>query len=113
VHESIILSFPPPICIARPGAILLHNYWAVYDSPILILFARRELVTIQRMLNRAAGVPVAGSAVLTRHEASPMDVATAGELVFRVMRLRAAGARWLRGWLRADVMQVIYIHTYI
>jgi len=33
VRESIILSFPPPTCIAHPGAILLHDYWRVYDSP--------------------------------------------------------------------------------
>jgi len=33
VHESTIHSFPPPACIAHPGAILLHDYWAVYDSP--------------------------------------------------------------------------------
>ena len=33
VHESTILSFPPPTCIAHPGAILLHDYWTVYDSP--------------------------------------------------------------------------------
>ena len=33
MHESIILSFTPPTCIAHPGAILLHDYWAVYDSP--------------------------------------------------------------------------------
>jgi len=33
VHESTIFSIPPPTCIARPGAILLHDYWAVYDSP--------------------------------------------------------------------------------
>jgi len=32
VHESIIISFPPPTCIAHPGAILLHDYWTVYDS---------------------------------------------------------------------------------
>jgi len=32
-HESTILSFPPPTCIAHPGAILLHDYWTVYDSP--------------------------------------------------------------------------------
>jgi len=24
---------PPPICIAHPGAILLHDYWTVLDSP--------------------------------------------------------------------------------
>ena len=65
---------------------------------------RRELVTIQRMLNRAAGTPSAGAAALTKHEASPMDVATAGELVFRVQRLRVAGARWLRGWLKTDIL---------
>ena len=28
-HESTILSFPTPTCIAHPGAILLHDYWAV------------------------------------------------------------------------------------
>ena len=33
VNESIILLCPPPTCIARPGTILLHDYWAVYDSP--------------------------------------------------------------------------------
>ena len=33
VQESTILSFPAPTCIAHPGAILLHDYWAVYDSP--------------------------------------------------------------------------------
>jgi len=29
VHESTILSFPPPTCIAHPGAILLHDNWTV------------------------------------------------------------------------------------
>jgi len=29
VHESTILLFPPPICIAHPGAILLHDDWTV------------------------------------------------------------------------------------
>ena len=33
VHESTILSFPAPACIFHPGAILLHDYWAVYDPP--------------------------------------------------------------------------------
>jgi len=33
VHDSTILSFPPPTCIAYPGAILSHDYWTVYDSP--------------------------------------------------------------------------------
>ena len=33
VHESTILSFPPPTCIAHPGAMLLHNHWTVYDPP--------------------------------------------------------------------------------
>jgi len=32
VYKSTILSFPPPTCIAHPGAILLHDYWTVYDS---------------------------------------------------------------------------------
>jgi len=35
VHESIILSFLPPTCIAYTVAILLllHDYWALYKTP--------------------------------------------------------------------------------
>jgi len=33
VHDSIILSLPPPTCIARTIAILLHVYCAIYDAP--------------------------------------------------------------------------------
>ena len=33
VHESIIRVLPPPICIARTIAILLHDFSAVYDAP--------------------------------------------------------------------------------
>ena len=33
VQDSTILSFPAPTCIAHRGAILLHDDWAVYDSP--------------------------------------------------------------------------------
>jgi len=33
VHESPILSFPPPTCIAYPGTIPLHAHWTVYNSP--------------------------------------------------------------------------------
>jgi len=33
-HEPIIYSFPAPTCIAYPGAILLHDFWAVYDPPL-------------------------------------------------------------------------------
>ena len=32
-HESIILSLPPPTCIARTIATLLHVYCAIYDAP--------------------------------------------------------------------------------
>jgi len=38
VHESIILSFPAPPCIAQPGAIRLHDYWAAYDSSSKLAF---------------------------------------------------------------------------
>jgi len=31
VHESTVRVFPPPTCIAHPGAILVHDYWTVYD----------------------------------------------------------------------------------
>ena len=33
LHESTILSFPPPTCISHPGAIQPHDYWTIYDSP--------------------------------------------------------------------------------
>jgi len=33
VHKLTVLSFFPPACIAHLGAILLHDYWTVYDSP--------------------------------------------------------------------------------
>jgi len=33
LHESTIFSFSPPTYNAHPGAILLHDYWTVYDSP--------------------------------------------------------------------------------
>jgi len=33
VHESIILLFTPPTCIARTIAIFLHTYCAIYDAP--------------------------------------------------------------------------------
>jgi len=32
VHKSTIMSPPPLTCIAHPGAILLHGYWAENDS---------------------------------------------------------------------------------
>ena len=38
VHESTMRSFSTPTCIAHPGAILLHDYWAVYDSPSELSF---------------------------------------------------------------------------
>jgi len=33
VHESTILVSPPPTCIAHPGAIRMHDYRTVHDSP--------------------------------------------------------------------------------
>jgi len=33
VHKSIVLSFFRPACIARTVALLLHDYWAIYDPP--------------------------------------------------------------------------------
>jgi len=38
VHESTILSFPPPTCVAHPVAIRLHDYWTVYDPASDLLF---------------------------------------------------------------------------
>jgi len=40
VHESILLLSPPPTCIARTIAILLHVYCAINDAPpIPLLYA--------------------------------------------------------------------------
>ena len=33
VYESNLLSFPAPTCIAHPGVILVHGYWAVHPPP--------------------------------------------------------------------------------
>ena len=33
VHEPILRALPPPTCIARTLAILLHVYCAIYDAP--------------------------------------------------------------------------------
>ena len=33
MHESILLLLPPPACIARTIAVLLHVYCAIYDPP--------------------------------------------------------------------------------
>jgi len=38
VHESSILSFPPPTCIVHPGGIRFHDYWTVYDFPSALPF---------------------------------------------------------------------------
>jgi len=32
VQESTILLFPPPICMAHPSVILLHDFNTIYDS---------------------------------------------------------------------------------
>jgi len=34
MHESAILSFPPPIYIAHPSAIRLHDYCATYGEQL-------------------------------------------------------------------------------
>jgi len=47
VPESTILAPPPPTCIAHPGAIRLHDYWAVYDSPSELSCVCYMLYTIQ------------------------------------------------------------------
>jgi len=49
VHESTIVSFPAHTCIAHPGAIVLHDYWAVYDSPSdppFVLFIQDTILVI-------------------------------------------------------------------
>ena len=38
VHESIVLSFVRPACIAHTVAILLHGYQAIYDPPPTFLW---------------------------------------------------------------------------
>jgi len=47
MHESILLFFPLPICIAHTTAILLHNYCAIHDplpTPLLYAMNHTKLV---------------------------------------------------------------------
>jgi len=46
VHKPIIISFTPPTCNSHPGAVLLHGYWTVYDSPSDLLFVSYTLYNI-------------------------------------------------------------------
>ena len=50
VHESIVLSFFRPACIAHAVAILVHDYWAIYDPPstslLYAIHLTRLLITI-------------------------------------------------------------------
>ena len=68
---------------------------------------RRELIDIEAALTRADGPHRStreGRAALSQFEASPMELAEAGEVVFGVHRLRAKGKQWLRGWLRTELL---------
>jgi len=46
MHEPTTPSLPPPACIAHLGAILLHDYWTVYDSPSDLPFVCYTLYNI-------------------------------------------------------------------
>jgi len=48
VHESIVLSFLPPICIGHTVAILLRASWAVYDpSSTSLLYALHHTILVK------------------------------------------------------------------
>jgi len=72
---------------------------------------RAILISIEGALTRAASPPalnyLAGltdEGVITQHEASPMGLVEAGEIVFHVQRLRGQGSHWLRGLMREDLL---------
>ena len=47
MHESVVLSPPPPTCISHTVAILLHDYWALYrtsSNPLLYAIHHTRLV---------------------------------------------------------------------
>ena len=47
VHEPIVLSFFPPTCIGHTVAILLHDYWAIYDPPSTpLLYALHRTILV-------------------------------------------------------------------
>jgi len=47
VHESIVLSFFRPACIAHTVAIVLHGYWAIYNPPSTsLLYARHFTILV-------------------------------------------------------------------
>jgi len=47
VHESNIVMFPPPTCIGQTVALLLHDYWAVYEPPpTSLLYALHHIILV-------------------------------------------------------------------
>jgi len=105
-----LMAIVPAAALAVALSYVVRRLWCLLRAsprgPIDDL--RSELITIEGMLTRAAGRLPAGSHTLTQYEASPMDVAEAGDVVFRVQRLRSKGAHWLRGWLRNDVLHGLH-----
>jgi len=47
MHESIVLSFLPPTCIAHTVAILLHDWRAIYDpSSTSLVYAIHHTILV-------------------------------------------------------------------
>ena len=47
MHESIVLSFLPPIYIAHTVAILSHDWWAIYDpSSTFLLYPIHHTILV-------------------------------------------------------------------
>ena len=101
-----IMATIPAFIIGFLLVTLLRGTWARLRSSARgpVEEIRADLIAIEGMLTRQAETSPQSNECLTSHEASRIDVTDAGELVFRVQRLRRKGGRWLRGWLRSDVL---------
>ena len=111
-HESTTRSPPPPTCFAHPGALLLHDYWTVYDSPSDLPLVCYTPYTIgnNNIVSRSKPAP---PRVQLRGGGSD---AQRGHL--RGQGPRTAQGGWLQGRRREDqgaalLAGLIHIYTYM
>ena len=58
-----MLSFSAPTCMSHPGAILVHDYWAIYDPPpfSLLYFEHYMILVITISYKGQSSMYVSGS----------------------------------------------------
>jgi len=92
VHESII-RLPPPTCIARTIAILLHVYSTVYDAPPThLLHAIRHTVLAMAISCKGQGVYDVATPLSLRPVSSVLGCSSSGFLYWLSEGPPAAGS---------------------